>query len=535
LALFALAVLASLFPLTRLALPTRRHSLIRVDHGSGIAHRPATAISDALAAGRHDKGSQALWQAHVARAAAEAHRLRAGLPHPALAVRDPFAMRALVAILLVATFVAAGGERWRRVAAAFDWRGVVASANYRIDAWVTPPNYTGRPPVLLPGIRAGEPVRHAQTIAVPAGSVLVIRATGVSLDVTASGLTEAAPEGAPANNRAAAGAEERRFAITESGSVTLRAPSGNQTWAFTAIPDGAPTIALTKAPEAQARGSLQLTYRIEDDYGVNHAEAVIVPNAATDPQASAQAAAARPLYEAPNFRLTLPQARTRNGVGQTTRDLSQHPWAGVEVTMTLVARDEGGNEGRSEPHTFRIPQRPFYKPLARALVEQRRILALDANARNMVARALQLLTLSPEHFSPEAGVYLGLRSIYWQLANAKSDDDLRGVADRLWQMAVAIEDGNISDAEQALRAAQDALRQALERGASDEELKRLMDELRAALDKFMQALAEELRKNPQLARPLDRNARELRPQDLKALLDRLENLARSGSKEAARQ
>ena len=196
LALFALAMLASLFPLTRLALPTRGHSLTRVDHGSGIAHRPATAISDALAAGRDDQGSQALWQAHVARAAAEAHRLRAGLPRPALAARDPFAMRALVAILLVATFVAAGGERWRRVAAAFDWRGVVASANYRIDAWATPPNYTGRPPVLLPGIRAGEPVRHAQTIAVPAGSVLVIRATGVSLDVTASGLTEAAPEGA---------------------------------------------------------------------------------------------------------------------------------------------------------------------------------------------------------------------------------------------------------------------------------------------------------------------------------------------------
>jgi hypothetical protein len=41
-----------------------------------------------------------------------------------------------------------------------------------------------------------------------------------------------------------------------------------------------------------------------------------------------------------------------------------------------------------------------------------------------------------------------------------------------------------------LRQAQEALRQALERGATDEELKKLMDELRAALDKFMQALAE---------------------------------------------
>ena len=127
------------------------------------------------------------------------------------------------------------------------------------------------------------------------------------------------------------------------------------------------------------------------------------------------------------------------------------------------------------------------------------------------------LTIAPERFNMEAGIYLGLRAIYHLVSHAKSDDDLRTVAERLWQMAVAIEDGNVSDAELALKQAQENLRQALERGATDEELKKLMDELRAALDKFMQALAEEMRKNPQMARPLDRNARELRPQDLQKL------------------
>ena len=103
-------------------------------------------------------------------------------------------------------------------------------------------------------------------------------------------------------------------------------------------------------------------------------------------------------------------------------------------------------------------------------------------------------------------------------------------------MATQIEDGNVSDAEARLRQAQEALRQALERGASDEEIKKLTDELRAALDKFLQALAEEMRKNPQMARPLDPNAmRELRQQDLKSMIDRLEQLARSGAKDAARQ
>ncbi len=58
------------------------------------------------------------------------------------------------------------------------------------------------------------------------------------------------------------------------------------------------------------------------------------------------------MFNAPDFALTLPQARTRNGAAQTTRDLTEHAWAGAEVVMTLVAKDEAGNEGRSEPRDF---------------------------------------------------------------------------------------------------------------------------------------------------------------------------------------
>jgi Domain of unknown function (DUF4175) len=48
-------------------------------------------------------------------------------------------------------------------------------------------------------------------------------------------------------------------------------------------------------------------------------------------------------------------------------------------------------------------------------------------------------------------------------------------------------------------------------------------------------LQEQLKNNQQLTRPLDRNARVLRSQDLKNLLDRLENMARNGAKDAARE
>jgi uncharacterized protein (TIGR02302 family) len=87
-----------------------------------------------------------------------------------------------------------------------------------------------------------------------------------------------------------------------------------------------------------------------------------------------------------------------------------------------------------------------------------------------------------------------------------------------------------------LRAAQEALKQALERGASDEEIKKLTDNLRAALDNFLRQLAEQMRNNPQqLARPLDPNTKMLSQQDLKSMLDRLERMSRSGDKDAAKQ
>ena len=118
--------------------------------------------------------------------------------------------------------------------------------------------------------------------------------------------------------------------------------------------------------------------------------------------------------------------------------------------MTLVAHDEAGNEGRSEPREVTLPQRIFVKPLARALIEQRRILALDAERKPIVLTALDALTIAPERFTPETGIYLGLRAIYHNLDHAKSDDDLRDVVARMWDMALQIEDGNVSQAEQAL-------------------------------------------------------------------------------------
>ncbi len=565
--LFVLLALAALFPLSRFRWPTREEALSRLDRGTGIRHRPATALTDTLST--KDPIAQALWREQRERTLASIRRIRAGLPSPRLPIHDPWALRALVMVMLAAAYVAAGDERSLRIAAAFDWNGVLAPANVRVDAWVTPPVYTGKPPVILSAARDAASPDSAAPLPVPAGSTLLVRSSGGTIDVAVGGgVTEVAP-----SEQAPKGTNERHFKITGDGTAHVRAPSGQPLWRFAATPDRAPTISLVKDPERQARGSLQMSYKLEDDYGVTEARAQFAPriaDAAKEGKDSrtkeADKAERRPLFEPPQFALVLPNARTRNGVGQTVKDLSEDPYAGADVTLTLTAKDEAGNEGRSEPFNMRLPERLFTKPLARALIEQRRILALDANQSAQVYAALDALMIAPELFTPETGHYLGLFSISRQIETAGKDDAMRGlmasawsldpgvysvvrqldavrtddamreVVASLWSLAVTIEDGNISDVDKALRAAQEALKQALERGATDEEIKKLTDNLRAALDNFLRQLAEQFRNNPQqLARPLDPNTKMLSQQDLKSMLDRLERMSRSGDKDAAKQ
>jgi uncharacterized protein (TIGR02302 family) len=531
--LFAALLIAILVPAIRIRVPGLHDAVSRLDRRNPSAHRPATALTDKLATKAEDPMAAALWRAHLARTAEAAKNLRAGLPAPQVSARDPFAFRAAILLAVVATFFIADNDRTRRIAAAFDWTGALTPRLYRVDAWITPPLYTSRAPVLLAGIRHDEaaPGEVAQ-VSVPAGSILIVRGTNLAaLDLVVEGNLKEEPN---PNPDAAKAGIERHFRITEDARLTVKGlPVGEAKWSFRAIPDRAPVIVFAKDPEISGRSNLSLSYRMDDDYGVTQAEAQFeriipfVPNALPP----------RPLVEAPNFALSLPQARTKNGAGQTAKDLTEHPWAGGTVRLTLLARDEAGNEGKSEPRQITIPQRSFQKPVARALIEQRRELAFDANARGRVQHALDALMIAPERFTTEANVYLGLRTASTRLKIARTDDDLRSVIDYLWEVAVLIEDGTLSDVERDLRAAENALRQALERNASDEEIKKLMDQLRAALDKYLQALAEQQRRdnNPPDLRAPDQNQRVVRPQDLKNMLDQIEKMARNGDRQAAQK
>ena len=103
LVLFVVITAVAAAPLRSFGCRASIDGLRRLDRGSGLPHRPATALADEIAANQHDPVTQALWRAHVERALFSARKLKAGWPIPRLAARDPLALRALVLMLVVAT------------------------------------------------------------------------------------------------------------------------------------------------------------------------------------------------------------------------------------------------------------------------------------------------------------------------------------------------------------------------------------------------------------------------------------------------
>ena len=545
------ALLVSLLPLIRFPVPTRAEALRRLERDADIKHRPASSYEDKLGTtSRAD--TQLLWAVHRERLANLVAELKPSWPMPRTDRKDPYAVRSALVLVLIVAALAAGPNRWDRVASAFSPAARTTTAPLRLDAWVTPPIYTGVAPIVLAD--GSEPVgagnETVRALSVPERSELIVRAYaphGQSVS-----LVSQADDGSQATTVApkATGSQgllEFNLALTTPGSADVKV-GGNivAKWRFDLIKDASPQISLMGSPTTTPRGALRLTFRATDDHGVASAEARFVLADAKD------AAAATPesvpeldggktksnlLTEAPLMPLPLPRVNAKQVEGKSTQDLTAHPWAGLKVRMTLAARDQAGQVGLSEPYEFILPERNFTKPLAKAVVEQRKKLVREPDSAERVAMALDALTIGDDRAVPDKTVYLALRDAYWRLDTDQSPESIASVVTQLWEIALRVEDGNIPEAERDVKAAQDRLSEALKQNASPEEIQRLVDDLRNALGRYLQALAEQAQQKGNLPEQQKSNNGDqtISDRELDKLLDNIEKLAKSGSKDMAEQ
>ena len=501
----------------------------RLERDSGLLHRPFAVLHDRPASATGAEPANPMqavfWRLHQTRAQASLSTLRLHPPRPNLPRHDRRAWRAASMLLLAAGLVIAGPRAGARLTAFLlpGGPGTLAGAPAVVQAWIQPPAYTGLPPVFLPAGGAGSQA----PVTVPSGSRLTISVTGLT--------AKPSPSLAGHKLKVETLGQDSFQAATvlgEGGRLVLgRRFSTLAGWTLVLLPNEAPVAKWTATPgRAGMSLSTKLPWQVQQRWGVAQLSAELRPQN-------------RPDLPALHIPLPLP-GTPRQASGAAMPDLSADPYAGLTMTGRLFVQDVSGQHGQSQAVDFVLPARVFRHPLARAIVDLRRRLALHPDARAETADELQALAgaplSQPAQGLPASGVALNLAAAAARLGSAEGNRApvLAEVQGRLWTLALAL-DGALPDASaRALAQAREDLRRGIEdhaRGTlSDKELKQRLDALRQALDKRLADLAQRAMKQGAIQK-FDPHTQHLSAPGIDKLVSKLEQALRDGKMDEARQ
>ncbi|TAN11051.1 MAG: DUF4175 family protein, partial [Rhizobiaceae bacterium] len=268
--LFALAAIAALLPLRRFRMPSAGEVDRRIEGANRLEHTPLLVQSDEPAGGE-SAFADALWREHQKRMAARLAGITGDMPRTRVPERDPWGLRSIAALLFVVAFAFSWSPISGRLNDAFHIHIARDTVPPRIDAWITPPAYTSRPPIFL----TAENAAADQHLSVPENSRLTLRITGGAgdeeldfkgRDGKVHALKATGDKSAPVP--ATAKAREFTDTLTADGAFSLVSDGRELNhWAVSVIPDNPPVIHFATEPKQAANGTLELAYTVDDDYG----------------------------------------------------------------------------------------------------------------------------------------------------------------------------------------------------------------------------------------------------------------------------
>jgi len=527
--LIALGGLAALvFAFRVFRLPTKAEAIGRLDES--LPGRPLTALMDRQAIGDADPASAAVWRAHKDRMLARAAKAKAVPGDLRTSSRDPYALR--YAALLIFAVALIFGSIWRvgSVADMAPGAGDALASDPTWEGWAESPRYTGRPTIYLADVTDG-------ALRVPEGALITLRLYGevgaLTVSETVSARTaEVPPASEPAQD----------FVVVQDGTITIDGPNG-RSWQVEMIPDEAPAVQVLNQPSATALGEMTLPFSARDDYGVEAGEAIFELNLAAvdrrhglaiDPEA-------QPVLAVP---LPMPFTGGRDNFEENlVDDFSEHPWANLPVQVTLSVLDASEQQGLSAPFEMTLPGRRFFDPLAAAIVEQRRDLLWSRGNAARAAQILRAVSYEPDEVFRSKVLHLRLfkeiRRMETLASYGMTDEQQAEIAKNLWDLAIQIEEGDLADALERMREAQERLEQAMREGASDEEIANLMDELRRATEDYLRQLSRQAELDRENQDPSERGPQgesmQMSQDDLQEMMDRIQELMEQGRMAEAQQ
>ena len=495
-------------------LPSEADADRRLEQASGLRHRPLAVLTDRPAL----PGAEGLWRAHVARAVAQVGRLHVGTPRPGLAARDPRALRAGLLVALAAALVIAGEDAPNRLARAFvpGFAPATAPAATEVQGWITPPAFTNLAPMFL------RP--EGGSVTAPAGSHLTVSLSGgngtpsLTLGGKAVAFVPLDGGGFQADADLPAGG---RLAVRRGGQDLVG-------WDLTVVADAAPLVLWPEPPGPARNGGrvppTRLPWQVFHSYGVTSLQAEL---------------RLRDRPEAPPLivPIPLPGGTTKAAKGIRLQDLTANPWAGLPVVGRLVARDAPGLTGTSHDAAFTLPERHFDNPVARRLIAVRRQLTLRPDQRGPAIAELDAIADLDPVWRDDPGGYLNLHVASAELSRERDAGVVEDAQAALWLLALHLEEGGSERTARALAEARKQLRDAIEARKRGEkidpaEIDKRIQALEQAIQKHLDALAEQLRQDPD-SRMADPDAQQLDAKDAQKLAEELRDLEKQGQPEAA--
>lgn len=518
------AIWAIFYGFRRFRLPSRAEALARLD--ASMPGRPISALHDDQAIGTGDAASTVVWRAHKRRMAERAAAAQAVPADLRVASRDPFALRyvAILAFGIALLF----GSIWRVGSVTEMGSGGSELAGGPVwEGWAEAPRYTGLPTLYLNDLKGGP-------LELPFGTLITMRLYGevgaLQITETVSGRAADAPADATV---------AQDFKVLQGGVIAVEGPGG-ESWDVSVRADEAPEVAVLGLPDVAAMGEMRLPFAASDDYGVEAGEARIDLDLASVDRRYG-------LTVEPDYRpevvvpLPMPIAGDRAVFEENLiDDFSQHPWANLPVTITLTVLDAAEQQAIAEPVAMTLPGRRFFDPVAAAVIEMRRDLLWSRGNAADAAQILRAVAYLPDDLFRSQTSALRLRGLIGKLEmHARYGLDVEtqdALAQRMWDLAIELEEGDLADALERMRRAQDRLNEAMKNGATDAEIAELMQELRRATDEYMQQLQRQQAQNQDGQQGQQQGeTMQMTQDDLQRMMDRIQELMEQGRMAEAEQ
>ena len=437
--------------------PNIKSCVRRLEIDNQLKNRPLSVLFDTPALNKES----ILWKKHYIRMLDQVKSIKNFKSKAILKLSDPLFIRfPFLLISFVIIFSNSNNYITKVEAALIPDFSVEKTTSAIFTGWISPPKYTGISPILL-----SETMSQIDS---PQGSILTARIFG------GKGVSKLV-----INN------QEKDFikidkdnfaleSLVEDTGMLMIWQDDNVIFSknLNIIKDQPPIIKLLNKPEKTVKGVLKIGYILEDDYGIKNLQANVIIK---DKRSS--------LEETEIF-FSIPFDPEIKGsqFSEYYYDLTEHIWAGMPVLFFITGKDFVGNEGKSKEHEILLPERDFKNPLAISLINQRKNLGLELISVEETIFNLALIEenkyLHDDYFIAHKWLSEVVQSLKESItkSNVEGFKQIRKKAiDKLWKAALFVESGQLAKAEEDLRKAQEALKEALSQSNDASEVQESID------------------------------------------------------------